>query len=135
MEVRSHNVSQFYNILLFSQINSTDSASRVFIASSTPSSGQATVAAVTAKDVASVDLPFKTTANNYDRFATLRGHTRGIWGMTQLADRRICSAGADNDVRVWNLDLKNCDLVLRGHTKSVGECLNRLQHGMLTCNV
>jgi WD40 repeat protein len=75
---------------------------------------------VTVSDVAEVELPSSAETFEYDRFVTLRGHSKGIWGMTQLADGRICSAGADNDVRIWNLDMKTCDLVLRGHNKSVG---------------
>ena len=62
----------------------------------------------------------KVTAHNYDNSVTLRGHSGGIWGMIQLADGRICSAGSDNDLRIWSLDLRTCELVLRGHTHSVG---------------
>jgi len=56
----------------------------------------------------------------YDSFVTLQGHTKGLWGMVQLSDGRICSAGSDNDLRVWGRDMKSCEKVLKGHTNSVG---------------
>ena len=63
----------------------------------------------------------KVTAHNYDNFVTLKGHNGGIWGMIQLADGRICSAGSDNDLRIWSMDMKTTEVVLRGHTNSVGK--------------
>ena len=62
-------------------------------------------------------------ALSYDSFVTLQGHTKGIWGMVQLSDGRICSAGSDNDLRVWSRDMKSCEKVLKGHTNSVGKFL------------
>ena len=47
-------------------------------------------------------------------------HSKGILGMVQLSDGRICSAGSDNDLRVWSRDMKSCEKVLKGHTNSVG---------------
>lgn len=52
---------------------------------------------------------------------TMRGHSKGIHCIIQLADGRICSASADNEVRIWNLDMKLTDLILKGHTGSVGK--------------
>lgn len=60
----------------------------------------------------------KVTAHNYDQYKTLTGHRGGIWGMIQLQDERICSAGSDNDLRIWRLD-GTCEQVLKGHTNSV----------------
>ena len=52
---------------------------------------------------------------------TLRGHSKGVNGIIQLADGRLCSASADMEVRIWNLDMKTSDLVLKAHTNSVGK--------------
>ena len=75
------------------------------------------------KPVNTVTIPtveIKAFMHNYDSFVTLQGHTKGIWGMVQLSDGRICSAGSDNDLRVWSRDMKSCEKVLKGHTNSVG---------------
>ena len=60
----------------------------------------------------------KVTMRNYDHCVTLKGHTGGIYGMIQLQDLRICSASADNTLRVWSLS-GECEQVLRGHTAAV----------------
>jgi WD40 repeat protein len=82
---------------------------KVAASSSAPVKGPATA-------VTGVTAPVQ----NYDSFVTLQGHTKGIFGMVQLSDGRICSAGSDNDLRVWSRDMKSCEKVLKGHTNSVG---------------
>ena len=55
---------------------------------------------------------------------TLHGHSQGIYGIIQLADGRICSASADEELWIWNSDLSATEMVLKGHTNSVGKCFN-----------
>jgi hypothetical protein len=80
--------------------------------------------AVTQTRAAEAPAPVASSARSYDHFVILQGHSGGIWGMIQLADGRICSAGSDNTLRVWNADNFQCELVLKGHTNSVGTALD-----------
>lgn len=70
-----------------------------------------------------VEKYWTASANKHNRgsLCTLRGHSKGVNCIIQLADGRICSASADNEVRIWNLDMKLTDLIFKGHTGSVGK--------------
>ena len=91
---------------------------------SAPAAAAPAPVAVTQTRAAEAPAPVASSARSYDHFVILQGHSGGIWGMIQLADGRICSAGSDNTLRVWNADNFQCVLVLKGHTNSVGTALD-----------
>ena len=75
-----------------------------------------TVPIIQSEIIQSNKLPYKS-------IATLRGHTKEVYNLSQINSEKLCSCSKDTLILIWSLKDYTCLQKLTGHSKSVGSLL------------